>query len=98
MNVTKDASVNYYSFDKGIIPIQIFSLDAYKTNQAEWIEIWCNSSGIYLFSCYAITYDWTQEFIIKNNSFIQQVITFDASNVITYSTKCTNFLVLYLQV
>lgn len=99
MQVTKSASENMCTLDKGILPIQVISIEAAQTHEAEFIEIWKNVDQ-YVFCCYAVNYDWTKTYTIRTSAFgaSTQEIIFNASDVIKYSTECANFLVWYIKI
>lgn len=96
MQVTKSASENACTLDKGILPIQVISIEAAQTHEAEFIEIWKNINDQYQFCCYSVVYDWTKTYSI--NTFSTTSIKFNASDVIKYSTECVNFLVWYIKI
>lgn len=100
MQVTKSASENACTLDKGILPIQVISIEAAQTHEAEFIEIWKNADDRYIFCCYAVNYDWIKTYTIRISAFgaSTQEIIFNASDVIKYSTECVNFLVWYIKI
>ena len=99
MQVTKSASENMCQLDEGILPIQVVSIEAAQTHEAEFIEIWKNGDR-YVFCCYAVTYDYTETFNIYSTfgTTKPQTITINANNVIKYSTECVHFLVWYIKI
>lgn len=100
MQVTKSASENMCVLDKGILPIQVISIEAAQTHEAEFIDIWKNEDDRYIFCCYSINYDWKKIYTIYISQFgdYTQEIIFKASDIIKYSTECVNFLVWYIKI
>ena len=100
MQVTKSASENMCVLDKGILPIQIISIEAAQTHEAEFIDIWKNEDDRYIFCCYSINYDWEKIYTIYIPQFgdYTREIIFKASDIIKYSTECVNFLVWYIKI
>lgn len=68
MQVTKSASENMCVLDKGILPIQVISIEAAKTHEAEFIDIWKNEDDRYIFCCYSINYDWKKYILYTYHS------------------------------